>query len=143
MPHGTPEPTARLLFVCVFALASIRGARAQGGNEPATSEPPQTAPAEDVKRVTYVPEVVKEEIRQQVKDELLQEMQKNQWAAPHAYPEWLRRISFHGDVRIRYEIDNFGHGNAVDYYPDFNAINNSSKGFDINFRDPTDRKSVV
>jgi len=140
MPHGTPQPNARLLIVCVLSLASSRGASAQGTNAPATSEPPPTAPAEDVKRVPYVPEIVKQEIRQQVKDELLLEMQKNQWAVPHQYPEWLRRISFHGDARIRYEIDNFGHGNAVDYYPDFNAINQSSKGFDINFRDPTSER---
>src|SRR5215510_4662816 len=140
MPHGTPQPKARVLFLCVIALAPMRGARAQGANEPAASQPPQAAPAEDVKRVTYVPEVVKQEIRQQVKEEVLQEMQKNQWAAPRVYPEWLRRISFHGDLRIRYEIDNFGHGNAVDYYPDFNAINQSSKGFDVNFRDPTSER---
>lgn len=140
MPHGTPQLNARLLFFCAMALASSRGAVAQTANEPASSEPPQAAPAENVKRVTYVPEIIKQEIRQQVKDELLLEMQKNQWAAPHAYPEWLRRISFHGDARIRYEIDNFGHGNAVDFYPDFNAINQSSKGFDINFRDPTSER---
>jgi hypothetical protein len=134
----------RLAFFPIIALCT--GAPAAAQESPAANAPqsqtepqaaPQSAPApENVKRVTYVPEVVKEELRREVKEEVLQEMKQSNWAAPHAYPDWLRRISFHGDTRIRYEIDNFGHGNAVDYYPDFNGIN-TGKPFDILFRDPS------
>jgi len=97
------------------------------------------AQAESVKRVPYVPEVVKDEIRGDIKREVLEEAKKNNWAAPNLLPEWTKRLRFYGDARLRYEIDNMGTGNAVDYYPDFNAIN-SGKPFDVNFRDPSSER---
>ncbi|HME91048.1 MAG TPA: putative porin, partial [Myxococcaceae bacterium] len=98
----------------------------------------QGAP-EGVKRVTYVPETVKAEIRKEIEREVLEEAKKNNWAAPNALPEWTKRITLRGDIRLRYEVDNMGDGNAVDYYPDFNAIN-SGKPFDVNFRDPSSER---
>src|SRR5215472_2030218 len=94
---------------------------------------------EGVKRVTYVPETVKAQIRKEIEEEVLAEAKKNNWAAPHAFPEWMKRIKLHGDFRLRYEVDNMGDGNAVDYYPDFNGIN-TSKPFDVNFRDPSSER---
>ncbi|HYR54525.1 MAG TPA: putative porin [Myxococcaceae bacterium] len=97
------------------------------------------AQAESVKRVPYIPEVVKDEIRGDIKRDVLEEAKKNNWAAPNLLPEWTKRLRFYGDARVRYEIDNMGSGNAVDYYPDFNAIN-SGKPFDVNFRDPSSER---
>ena len=96
-------------------------------------------PPEGTKRVTYVPEVVKAELRNEIRAELLEEVKRNNWAAPNALPEWTKRITLSGDARLRYEIDNFGAGNAVDYYPDFNGIN-TGKPFDVNFRDPASER---
>ena len=138
------------LFFCLLVLAapvaiawgqqeSPPPSAAQTDAEPkAAAQAPQVP--EGVKRVTYVPEVVKAEIREQVKREVLEEIQKNDWAAPHALPEWTKRIRLMGDARLRYEVDNFGRGNAVDYYPDFNGINSSGKPFDVNFRDPSNER---
>lgn len=97
------------------------------------------AQAESVKRVPYVPEVVKDQIRGELKKEVLEEAKNDNWAAPNLIPEWTKRLRFFGDARLRYEIDNMGRGNAVDYYPDFNAIN-SGKPFDVNFRDPSSER---
>lgn len=150
MLHLKKHLDTRLSVLCLVALSAAASAPTWGQQPPPENAPPPPAepvpenapppPAEpvpeDVKRVPYIPEVVKAELRKEVKDELLEEMKKNNWAAPSAFPEWTKRIKLQGDARIRYEIDNFGNGNAVDYYPDFNAINTGSP-FDILFRDPS------
>ncbi len=81
----------------------------------------------------YVPEIVKAELKEQIKKELLEEMQKENWAAPNQYPDWLRKIQLLGDLRFRYQAVNFPKGNANSgEFPDFNAIN-TGQPFDVNF----------
>lgn len=67
-------------------------------------------------RVPYVPEIVKNEIREQIKQEVLAQAKNEHWAAPNAIPEWLDRIQWEGDLRLRYQADLFDEGNA----PPFN-----------------------
>src|SRR5580704_9202058 len=80
------------------------------------------------KHVTYVPEIVKKQLREEIRSEVMNKAQKEGWAAPGTFPEWTSRIHFSGDLRARYEWDFFPPGNdpfdglAVNY----NAINTGS-----------------
>ncbi|ANX05649.1 hypothetical protein PG2T_13980 [Immundisolibacter cernigliae] len=84
-------------------------------------------------RVTYVPQIVKDEIRAQVRDELRQEVaqdvidraRQEQWGVPAALPDWVARLKFKGDLRLRGQSDRFADGNAQFAYFDFLEINNA------------------
>ncbi len=100
-------------------------ARAQAA---APTPPP---PADDEVRVTYVPEVVKAQIRDEIKQEVIEQAREEHWAAPNSVPEWVSRFRMFGDVRVRYEGDFFPSGNDnTGAFPNFNAINSGSP-FDV------------
>jgi len=75
----------------------------------------------NTRHVTYVPEIVKRQLREDIKKEVMSKAQMEGWASPGSYPEWARRIRFSGDIRARYEGDFFPAGNGP--YGNFNAIN--------------------
>lgn len=81
--------------------------------------------ADDEVRVTYVPEVVKDELRSQVKEELLREAEAKKWLTPkYNLPEWVNAFHPHADFRVRYEYIGFPADNAsTGAFPNFNAIN--------------------
>ena len=67
--------------------------------------------SEDTVRVHYVPEIVKQEIRDQVRNELRAEVtqdvikhaETNRWGVKDSLPSWLNRIKISGDMRLRAE----------------------------------------
>jgi len=63
-------------------------------------------------RVPYVPEVVRNEIRDQIKQEVLAQAKSERWGDPGALPEWTNRLKWEGDIRFRYQGDRFDAGNA-------------------------------
>ena len=63
-------------------------------------------------RVQYVPESVKAEIRDQLKQEVLAQARSEGWATPNAIPEWTERIKIEGDIRVRYQNDSFASDNS-------------------------------
>lgn len=75
------------------------------------------------KHVTYVPEVVKRQLREDIKREVMEKAEKENWASPGKFPEWAQRIRFSGDMRIRYRGIFFPSGNDQFNAIDFNAIN--------------------
>jgi hypothetical protein len=91
----------------------------------AAATPPGT------RHVTYVPEVVKRQLREDLKKEVMAKAQKENWASPGAYPEWAQRIRFTGDVRARYQGSIFPGGNDQLDAINFNAINTGSP-YDLN-----------
>lgn len=100
-------------------------ARAQAA---APTPPP---PAEDEVRVTYVPEVVKTQIREEIKQEVMNQAREEHWAAPNAIPDWVSRFRAFGDIRVRYEGDFYPAGNDnTGAFPNFNAINTGAP-FDV------------
>lgn len=74
------------------------------------------------KRVTYVPEIVKKQLREDVKQEVMAKAKAEGWASPGTYPEWASRVRVFGDFRGRYQGSFFPPGNATDFI-NFNAIN--------------------
>jgi hypothetical protein len=88
-----------------------------------------------VVRVAYVPETVKREMRDQIKQEVLAQARGERWGDPGSLPGWLSRISWEGDFRLRYQGDSYPSGNAdpleLDYWYGFpsstSTIGNSSE----------------
>ncbi|HEY3639077.1 MAG TPA: putative porin, partial [Rhizomicrobium sp.] len=68
-------------------------------------------PAPGVVRVPYVPQIVRNQIRDEVKAEVLKEAKAENWAQPNALPSWVKRISLNGDFRFRDEFDLYGKNN--------------------------------
>ncbi|WP_375314054.1 putative porin [Bradyrhizobium sp. A5] len=104
-------------------------AKAEGAEKKATSAADATSPP-GTKRVTYVPEIVRKQLREEIRAEVMDRAHKEGWASPGLYPEWAQRIKFYGDIRARYEGDHFPPG-SIGYLENFNAINTGSP-FDTN-----------
>ena len=110
----------------------IKNAQEKAATDAAALAQKQKA-EENAVRVPYVPEVVREEIRKEVvadlgpsiKKEVVNEV-SSEGSLRSALPEWVQRMTWTGDVRVRGEGDQFGHDNATNTYLDFNAVN--SKG---------------
>ena len=77
------------------------------------------AQGKQVVRVPYVPEFVKDEIRNQLRGEMRQDIladvtdkaKKERWGTPNALPGWVNSIKLSGDVRIRNQFDSYGSEN--------------------------------
>jgi hypothetical protein len=100
----------------------------------AMAAPPPPGPAEPIPppgtvRVAYVPQFVRDQIATQVRQEVLAQEQAQNYAAPNALPEWTKRVTISGDIRLRAQRDLFDQGNSPDFV-NFNSINNSANGFD-------------
>jgi hypothetical protein len=81
-------------------------------------------PSDDEVRVPYVPEIVKDQMRDEIKQDVMAQARAENWAAPRAIPDWVTRWRFSGDVRTRYEGDFFPNTNDdTGAFPNFNAIN--------------------
>lgn len=88
-------------------------------------------PADDTVRVTYIPEVVKEQIRDDLRAEVMKQAYDEKWAVPRTFPSWVSNLRLFGDVRFRYQNDAFPSGNDnTGGLPNFNAINTGSP-FDL------------
>jgi hypothetical protein len=93
------------------------------------------APSEDEMRVTYIPEVVKNNMRDQIKQELMAAAREEKWSEKK-YPEWTERFRPFGDIRLRFQGDYFPGGNDnTGAFPNFNAINTGSP-YDVSPSNP-------
>ena len=100
----------------------------QASAAPVVAAGPVAAPG-DV-RVQYVPTAVRDQIRDQVKAEVMATAKQENWAQPNTFPEWASRISFDGDIRLRDESRYFSGHNSneiVDY-----AKLNENGPYDVN-----------
>lgn len=79
------------------------------------------APKKGTVRVVYLPEAEKQRIRAEIRDEVLATARTENWAQPDSLPEWTRRFTLGGDLRVREELSYFDSENAA--FVDFNAIN--------------------
>lgn len=67
----------------------------------------------NVVRVPYIPEVVKREIREQLRQEVVAQAREERWGDVNAVPEWVGRLKWEGDLRVRHQTDLFADGNAA------------------------------
>lgn len=83
--------------------------------------------------VPYIPETVRNEIRDDVREEVLAKAKAENWIAPNALPDWVERITVSGDFRARYQNEDVPRsvltpeGVLVEgnfpFFPDVAAIN--------------------
>lgn len=91
------------------ADAMVKAAQAKAAKSAAREKPKGAAPV----RVQYVPETVKNEIRDQLRQEVLAQAKTERWAEPNAVPAWLDRIKWEGDIRVRYQSEFYDKANAT------------------------------
>ncbi|ATE60501.1 putative porin [Thauera sinica] len=96
------------------ADALIKQAEAKAADKVAKAAADPARPA--TVRVPYIPESVRNDIRDQVKQEVLAQARNERWAAPNSLPEWVSRIQWEGDVRVRYQSDMFADDNTPAAY---------------------------
>lgn len=74
----------------------------------------EAAPKDEpgVVRVPYIPEVVKREIKEELRQEVVAKAKAEGWGEANTVPDWLDRIKIDGDLRVRYERDLFSQSNA-------------------------------
>lgn len=90
-----------------------------------------------VVRVPYVPKYIKDEIRDQVRIGLKEDVSRDvlaqakteRWGLPGTLPGWIDRIEFYGDARLRAQGDMFADANLENTYLDINSVNDAG---DIN-----------
>lgn len=113
----------------LIAQAQNEAAQAkQAAASTAVAAGPVAAPG-DV-RVQYVPAAVRDQIRDQVKAEVMATAKQENWAAPNTFPDWVSRISFDGDIRLRDESRYYS-GNNSNEIVDFAKLNNNGP-YDVN-----------
>lgn len=99
--------------------AAQPAAPAAAGTQVASALP--AAPAGTI-RVPYIPAVVRNQIRDEIKAEVMQQAKAEGWASPgEAAPDWTRRIVLGGDVRLRTQSNFYSKFNS-NLIPNFPAI---------------------
>lgn len=78
----------------------------------------------------YVPAIVRQQIRDEIKAEVMNTAKQENWAAPNTFPDWASRISFDGDLRLRYESRGYADGNSNEIV-DFAKLNDKGP-YDVN-----------
>lgn len=65
-----------------------------------------------VVRVQYVPEFVRKQIADEVREEVVAQAKSERWGDANAIPEWVDRFKLEGDLRLGYQMDTFADANA-------------------------------
>lgn len=87
--------------------------------------PPEPTP-EDEARITYIPDVVRNQMRDQIQQELMAKAREENWSGARE-PDWTGKFRPFGDLRVRSENTFFPDGNDNSgAFPNFNAINTGS-----------------
>jgi hypothetical protein len=109
-----------------------------------------------VVRVPYVPESLKREMREQIRQDVLAQAKTERWGNPGALPDWLSRVEVSGDVRLRAEgvafdsnntaaivlgIDG-GSGTALTRAADIATQKSANNQYNFNTQDDVDRTKV-
>jgi hypothetical protein len=114
--------------------AIVSDAQAKAANNAAQRVGKEAAAADvekDAVRVTYIPDVVKDQIvtqvstavRKDVAAQVIDKAKSERWGVPGALPEWVKNVKFYGDVRFRAENDQYAKDNAPISYLNWQVIN--------------------
>lgn len=87
--------------------------QAQAAQNAAASVPEFGKDGKKIVRVPFVPESVRKEIRDQVKQEVLAQVRSERGGEAAAIPEWLSRITFETDFRLRQEFVTLARDNTA------------------------------
>jgi len=80
--------------------------------------------AEESYSVTYIPESIRMQMRDEIKQQVLSEMRSEKFFTLDGQDGWPSRIQLFGDLRLRYDYLSYPQGNDnTGAFPNFNAIN--------------------
>jgi len=107
----------------MFAVAQV--AAVQAASDQMAVAQAQNAPASpDDVRVSYIPEPVKTQIKEEIKLELATDRASSKLPYSILLPKWVDKVNPYFDLRVRYEGDYYPAGNdTTGAFPNFNAIN--------------------
>lgn len=101
------------------AAAGVAGAPGGAGVPGATA---MAAPPQGTIRVPYIPQVVRDQIRDELRADVIKQAKEEGWASPaKAAPEWTERLRLFGDFRVRSQTNLFSKFNSTQT-PNFQAI---------------------
>lgn len=89
----------------------------------------------DTQTIPYIPQTVRNQIKDEVRTELANQAATEGWARPGEVAEWTKRITLFGDIRVRGEGTFMDEGNFGLAFPNFGAIN-AGPGYDISPSNP-------
>jgi hypothetical protein len=140
-PESPPEPSTNVTVNLINRLVEkgiltqaeaadmIQQAEADAAKaaarEAASTPPPIPAepPPDEEMTIAYIPDVVRNQMRDQIKQELMARAREEEWGSRQA-PDWTSRFAPFGDIRVRSESTFFPEGNDnTGAFPNFNAIN--------------------
>lgn len=106
------------------ATGTASGTGAPPPVTPASPQPPAAGGSAEppVVRVPYVPETVKQEIRESIKQDVLTQAKQERWGDPGTLPDWLNRLTFSGDARLRFQAERFPNDNQPNALPEFLSV---------------------
>jgi hypothetical protein len=82
------------------------------------------AQAEKVVRVPYVPQFVRDNMKEEIRQEVVAQAKQERWGEPGALPEWISRLKFDGEVKFRFQSNHLPSANApVGTYVDVQSTN--------------------
>jgi hypothetical protein len=117
-------------------LASVEKEALEKAEKQAEKGEPINEVAAKTVRVQYVPDFIKKEMREEVKKELMTKL--NYKAGERlGMPDWIDRIEWTGDMRLRFERNAFADGNALPIY--FSANENRNAALLTNTTEERDR----
>lgn len=64
-------------------------------------------------RVSFIPDSIKNEIREQIRQEVVAQAKTERWGEPNALPDWIDRIKWEGDIRLRSQSEMMDESNAT------------------------------
>lgn len=84
-----------------------------------------------VVRVPYVPQFVRDEIKQEVEagvreqvvEDVMAQAKQERWGLPDALPDWISRFKLKGDIRLRGQLDRYASANPEFGFVDFQQSN--------------------
>jgi hypothetical protein len=111
----------------MIAQAQAQAEQVRAASQAAQSAQAAAAPASATPgtSVRYVPQFVRDQIKEEVKQEVLADARSQGLVSPDALPEWVRGIKISGDFRFRDEGRLFDKNNALDFV-NVAAINTGS-----------------
>lgn len=102
------------------AVAAAAGAGA--GTAPGVGATAMAAPPQGTIRVPYIPQVVRDQIRDELRADVMKQAKEEGWASPEkAAPDWTERLRLFGDFRVRSQTNLVSKFNSTQT-PNFQAI---------------------
>src|SRR6201991_3771463 len=109
----------------MLAQLHSEAARASAAAPPPVSASAPITADPNLVRVPYVSPAVRQQIKDEVRDEVIATAKKDRWATPFAFPTWVGTVTLFGDVRVRNESHFFDKNNNLEFV-NVGAINNAS-----------------